>query len=184
MRFDLVLNNLSGLAWTTGQIAMTSDGTPWRPLVHVRDITHAIACALEAPRSVVHNQIFNVGSTEENYQVKEIAEIVAQVFTGCRLSFGQSDGDNRSYRVRFDKIHSKLPNFRCKYTALMGAEQLHNLFGRIDMTAKTFEFRAYTRLKQLQHLIRTGQIDEHFHWTQPSITASEERLAAAMPGSI
>ena len=95
---------------------MTSDGTPWRPLVHVQDIAHAIACALEAPRSVVHNQIFNVGSTAENYQVKEIAEIVAEVFTGCQLSFGKSDGDNRSYRVCFDKIHSTLPGFHCQHT--------------------------------------------------------------------
>jgi nucleoside-diphosphate-sugar epimerase len=185
MRFDLVLNNLAGLAWTTRQIAMTSDGTPWRPLVHVQDIAHAIACALEAPRSVVHNQIFNVGSTEENYPVREIAEIVAQVFTGCQLSFGQSDGDNRSYRVCFDKIQSTLPGFHCQNTALMGARQMYELFARIDMAPEVFDFRPYTRLKQLRHLIRTGQIDERFYWTpQPSSAASQERFSEAMSGAV
>ena len=88
MRFDLVLNNLAGLAWTTKKIHMTSDGTPWRPLVHVLDICEAIACTLEAPREVVHNEVFNVGKTSENYQVREIAEIVAEVFPGCDLVFG------------------------------------------------------------------------------------------------
>ena len=124
MRFDLVLNNLAGFAWTTRQIKMTSDGTPWRPLVHVRDIAHAIACALAAPRDLVHNEVFNVGSTSENYQVREIAQIVADTFPGCELSFGTSDGDNRSYRVCFDKIHSRLPGFDCRYNAAAGANEL------------------------------------------------------------
>ena len=98
MRFDIVLNNLAGLAWTRKEINMTSDGSPWRPLVHVRDIAHAVACTLEAPREVVHCQIFNVGSTTENYQVREIAQIVSDTFPGCKLTFGNSDGDNRSYQ--------------------------------------------------------------------------------------
>jgi nucleoside-diphosphate-sugar epimerase len=165
MRFDLVLNNLSGMAWTTKQIKMTSDGTPWRPLVHVRDIAQAIGCALEAPRSVIHNQVFNVGSNSENYQVKQIAEIVAEAFPGCALSFGKSDGDNRSYRVCFDKINSLLPGFNCRYDAREGALELYELFQRIDMTRDVFGFRAYTRLKQLQHLLRTGRIDEQLYWT-------------------
>jgi nucleoside-diphosphate-sugar epimerase len=168
MRFDLVLNNLAGLAWTTQQIKMTSDGSPWRPLVHVGDIAQAIGCALEAPRSVIHNQVFNVGSNSENYQVKQIAEIVAEAFLGCELSFGKSDGDNRSYRVCFDKIHSLLPGFKCRYNARDGARELYQLFRRIDMTRDVFDFRAYTRLKQLQHLLRTGQIDQQFYWIEPS----------------
>jgi nucleoside-diphosphate-sugar epimerase len=98
MRFDIV----SGLAWTTKEIKMTSDGQPWRPLVHVLDICDAIACVLESPREKVHNQTFNVGATSDNYRVKEIAEIVAETFTGCALSFGTNDADNRSYRVSFD----------------------------------------------------------------------------------
>jgi nucleoside-diphosphate-sugar epimerase len=164
MRFDLVLNNLAGLAWTTREIRMTSDGTPWRPLVHVLDICEAIACCLKAPRDVVHNQIFNVGDNNENYQVTEIAEIVARTFPGCTLTFGAKNGDNRSYRVSFDKIHAKLPGFRCGNNALSGATQLHEIFERIGMTRETFQFRAFTRLRQLEYLIQTGQIDEQFFW--------------------
>lgn len=164
MRFDIVLNNLAGLAWTTGEIKMTSDGTPWRPLVHVLDICRAIACALEAPREAVHNQIFNVGATQENYQVREIAKIIADTFPGCQLTLGSSDGDNRSYRVSFDKIKAQLPGFACRYNAQSGAEQLHEVFERIDMSAETFGYRAYTRLKQLQYLIRTQQLDANLFW--------------------
>jgi len=165
MRFDIVLNNLSALAWTTKRIAMTSDGTPWRPLVHVRDICHAIACALEAPRETVHGEVFNVGDDRENYRVREIAEIVAKEFPGCELTFGPSGGDNRSYRVSFEKISTKLPGFRCERNAAMGARELHEVFKRIDMPQDIFEFRAFTRLKQLQYLIRTEQIDDEFFWS-------------------
>ena len=180
MRFDLVLNNLSGLAWTTKQITLTSDGTPWRPLVHVRDIAQAISCVLEAPRSAVHNQIFNVGSRNENYQVRELAEIVAETFPGCALSFGRSDGDNRSYRVCFEKINSLLPGFRCKYNVRNGAMELLKLFQRIDMTRDVFEFRAYTRLKQLQHLLSTRQIDDQFYWLErePAESLTDEMAGA------
>ena len=168
MRFDIVLNNLSGLAWITKQIKMTSDGTPWRPLVHGLDICKAILCTLEAPRALVHNQIFNVGDTAHNYQIKEIAETIAEVFSGCQLSFGNSNGDNRSYRVSFEKINSKLPGFQCDWNAQLGAQQLFDLFTQIDMSADTFLFRGFTRLKQLQYLIRTQQIERNFFWSQPS----------------
>lgn len=163
-RFDIVLNNLAGLAWTTGEIKMTSDGTPWRPLVHVLDICQAFACALEAPREIVHNQIYNVGDTEENYRVKEIAQIVADTFPGCKLRFGKSDGDNRSYRVSFDKINSQLPGFECRHNASTGAKQLREMFERISMSDDIFKYRAYTRLSQLKHLIHTRQIDDDFYW--------------------
>ena len=164
-RFDLVLNNLAGLAWTTKEIAMTSDGSPWRPLVHALDIGKAIACALEAPREVVHNQIFNVGDTRHNYRVRDIAEIVAAAFPGCRLSFGDGGADNRSYRVGFEKINSRLPGFSCDWDAERGARQLHDVFERIDMTPQTFEAPGFTRLKQLEYLIRTRQIDADFFWS-------------------
>jgi nucleoside-diphosphate-sugar epimerase len=168
MRFDIVLNNLAGLAWTTKEIKMTSDGSPWRPLVHILDIAQAIGCSLEAPRQIVHNQVFNVGSTSANYQVRDIAEIVADTFAGCKLSFGNSDGDNRSYRVNFDKINTQLPGFKCQRDAAKGAQELFALFQRIDMSAETFNFRAFTRLKQLEHLLRTQQIDKEFHWSSGS----------------
>lgn len=164
MRFDIVLNNLAGLAWTTKEIKMISDGTPWRPLVHALDIGKAIVCALEAPRDIVHNQIFNVGDTANNYRVKEIAEIVAKVFPGCQLSFGDQGADNRSYRVSFEKINTLLPGFKCDWNAQRGAQQLFDLFSQIDMTQDTFLSRGFTRLKQLEYLIKTQQIDQDFFW--------------------
>jgi nucleoside-diphosphate-sugar epimerase len=166
MRFDIVLNNLSGLAWTTKEIKMTSDGTPWRPLVHALDICKAIICTLEAPRDLVHNQIFNVGDTAQNYQVREIAEIVAAAFPGCQLSFGSSGADNRSYRVSFEKINSTLPGFKCDWDARRGAKQLFELFSAIQMTPDMFNFRGFTRLKQLEYLLQTGQLDRDFFWKQ------------------
>lgn len=164
MRFDIVLNNLAGLAWTTNTIVMTSDGTPWRPLVHILDICRAIVCALRAPREAIHNQVFNVGANNDNYRVRDIAEIVADVFPDCQMSIGASGGDNRSYRVNFDKIHESLPGFACDWTARRGAQQLLAMFRTIDMSDKTFNFRAFTRLKQLNHLQNTHQIDDELFW--------------------
>ncbi|RCJ37763.1 NAD-dependent dehydratase [Nostoc punctiforme NIES-2108] len=164
MRFDIVLNNLAGWAWTIKEIKMNSDGTPWRPLVHLLDICKAIICTLEAPRDVIHNQIFNVGDTNSNYQVKQIAQIVADVFTDCELSFGKHDPDNRSYRVLFNKINQNLPGFKCEWDAQRGAQQLYNVFQQIDMDRGIFESRGFTRLKQLEYLIRTQQIDRDFFW--------------------
>ncbi|AFY56677.1 nucleoside-diphosphate-sugar epimerase [Rivularia sp. PCC 7116] len=166
MRFDIVLNNLAGLAWTTKEIKMTSDGTPWRPLVHALDISKAIICALEAPRDIVHNQIFNVGDTANNYRVKEIAEFVAEAFPGCKLSFGDNASDNRSYRVSFEKINTVLPGFKCDWDARLGAKQLFEVFNQIDMTEEIFFSRGFTRLKQLEYLIRTQQIDKDFFWAK------------------
>lgn len=166
MRFDIVLNNLSGLAWTTKEIKMISDGTPWRPLVHGLDIAKALLCVLEAPRDIVHNQVFNVGDSAHNYRVKEIAEIVAESFPGCQLSFGNQGADNRSYRVSFEKINSQLPGFKCDWDARRGAEQLCKVFSQIDMTQAEFESRGFTRLKQLEYLIRTQQIDKDFFWVK------------------
>jgi nucleoside-diphosphate-sugar epimerase len=164
MRFDIVLNNLAGLAWTTKEIKMTSDGTPWRPLVHVLDICKAIICTIEAPRDIIHNQVFNVGDTAQNYRVKQIAEIVAETFKGCKLSFGEQGADNRSYRVAFEKINKTLPGFKCEWNAQRGAQQLFDLFALIDLSDKNFLFRGFTRLKQLEYLIRTQQIDGNFFW--------------------
>jgi nucleoside-diphosphate-sugar epimerase len=165
MRFDIVLNNLCGIAATTGRIVMTSDGTPWRPLVHVLDICEAIACALEAPRDAVHNEVFNVGHDEDNYQVREIAEIVAGAYPGCEVSFGPAGGDNRSYRVSFAKIHGQLPGFRCTWDARKGAAQLRRVFDRIGLDAELFQSRPFTRLKQLKYLTSTGQLDPQLFWT-------------------
>ncbi|CAN5148487.1 SDR family oxidoreductase [soil metagenome] len=165
MRFDLVVNNLSGLAWTENEIKMTSDGTPWRPLVHILDVCEAFAAVLEAPTEIVHNQIFNVGNNNGNYTIKQVAEIIASVFPGCKTSFGTSDGDTRSYRVNFDKITNLLPGFVSTRTIKDGAEDLKKVFESIKMTKELFTFRAFTRLSALNYLTETKQIDEKFFWT-------------------
>jgi nucleoside-diphosphate-sugar epimerase len=113
----------------------------------------------------VHKQIFNVGDTEENYQVKDIADIVAKVFPGCKVTLGDNKGDNRSYRVSFEKINKTLPGFNCKRDVEKGANQLRDLFERLDMKRETFEFRSFTRLKQLEYLIRTKQLDDNLFWS-------------------
>ncbi len=165
MRFDIVLNDLCALAWTTKRIAMTSDGSPWRPLVHLEDICEAIYRSLVAPEHAVRCKVFNVGQNSENYRVREIAEIVATEFPGCELTVGPSSGDNRSYRVNFDRIHRELAGFSCRYTARDGARQLREVFERIQMKPETYQFRAFTRLKQLQYLQATRQIDHESYWT-------------------
>jgi nucleoside-diphosphate-sugar epimerase len=143
---------------------MTSDGTPWRPLVHVLDIGEAMAATLEAPAEAVCGEIFNVGDSGQNYRVREIATIVGDIFPEATVTFGKSDSDNRSYRVSFDKIHRHLPGFRCGRDAVTGARELRALFERIGMAPETFRFRAYTRLKQLDHLLATRQVDGRLNW--------------------
>jgi nucleoside-diphosphate-sugar epimerase len=164
MRFDVVINDLCALAWTTQRIAMTSDGSPWRPVVHVQDICEAIYLSLVAPQDAVRGKIFNVGQTSENYRVRELAQIVADEFPGCTISVGTSGSDNRSYRVNFERIHRELPGFKCRYTARDGARQLRHLFARIQMASETYRFRAFTRLNQLKYLQSTQQIDDAFYW--------------------
>ena len=164
-RFDIVLNNLAGLAWTERNIAMTSDGTPWRPMVHALDIAKAIRMVLAAPIASVSGEVFNVGSYANNYTVKQIAETVAAEFPGCRLSFGPPSADNRSYKVRFDKIEKAL-GFACDWDLARGAKQLHRVFEQIDLDKETFTGRGHTRLKQIEYLLGTGQIDKALYWKQ------------------
>ncbi len=164
MRFDLVVNDLAGHAWTEQVIRMASDGRPWRPLVHILDISQAIARVLEAPREAIHNETFNVGSNDQNHQIRAVAEIIAEVFPGCSLHIGDSTGDHRNYRASFDKIHERLPGFACRFDVRRGAEQLLDVFRAVDMTVEMFESRAYTRIRQIQHLMATGQIDRRLFW--------------------
>ena len=164
MRFDIVLNDLSAMAYTSRRIAMVSDGSPWRPVVHIEDICEAAYRSVVAPEAAVRGKIFNVGLNSENYRVRELAQIVAEEFTGCELSVGPGGGDNRSYRVNFDRIHRELPGFECRHTARDGARQLRRVFERIGMTADVYQFRAFTRLKQLKHLQATGQVGGDFRW--------------------
>lgn len=164
MRFDLVVNNLSGIAWTEKEIRMSSDGTPWRPLVHVLDVCDAFLAVLEAPKDLVQNQIFNIGSTTGNYQVKEVAKIIGRVFPGCKVSFGKSDGDNRSYKVSFEKLKNTFPKLIIKRTVEDGAKELREIFKKIKMSKEAFEFRGFTRLKEIEYLKQTGQINKEFYW--------------------
>jgi nucleoside-diphosphate-sugar epimerase len=171
MRFDIVLNQFAGEAWTARRIVMNSDGSPWRPLVHVLDVADAFACVLDAPAAAVHNQIFNVGCDAENYRVRDIAQLVAEACPGCEVTFGPAGADGRSYRVSFAKIAAALPAFACRWTARAGAVQLLELFERIRMTRSTFEFRGFTRLAQLRHLVACGDLDEQLFWRREPAAA-------------
>ena len=164
MRFDIVLNNLAGLAWTVKEIQMHSDGSPWRPLVHILDLCRAITLVLEAPRKLIHNQIINVGDNNQNYQVKEIAKIISEVFPNSPVKFGKNDPDNRSYKVSFEKIKKLLPNFKCQQDARVGAKELFELFKKINLNKDTFYSKNFTRLKQIEYLVKSGQIDDKFYW--------------------
>lgn len=164
MRFDIVLNNLAGLAWTTGVIAMQSDGTPWRPLIHAEDICRAIIASLEAPRERVHNQVLNVGAPGANYQVRELAEVIADVFEGCELSIGDRGADNRSYRVSFDRIRDVLPEFEPAWDVRKGAEELREVLERAGLTAEQFQSRDYIRLRQIEYLLGSGRLDDSLFW--------------------
>jgi nucleoside-diphosphate-sugar epimerase len=164
LRFDLVVNNLAGWAWTTKEIRMESDGSPWRPFVHARDIAHAVACVLAAPRDVVHNEVFNVGDNKQNYQIRTIADIIASAFPGCSLHVGELRGDRRNYRVDFEKINTQLPGFSCRYDVERGAQELYDVFSSIELTREDFQWRGYTRLSQIRWLLDTGQLDADLRW--------------------
>lgn len=170
-RFDLVVNNLCGHAWCSKLIRMDSDGTPWRPFVHVLDIAQAAALTLEAPRDAVFNETFNVGDNAENYQVRDIARTVSETFPDCELSIGSRGGDRRDYKVNFDKIHERLPGFRCQWNVKKGALQLLRVFQSVRMEEDLFDGPAHTRLKRVQQLLSTGQIDRDFYWQNGLMSA-------------
>lgn len=165
LRFDIVVNSLCGWAHTTGKIVMTSDGTPWRPLVHVRDIGKAFVCALEAPRDAIHNEAFNVGSTENNLQIRDIAYKVQRQMPGCEVTFGEAGGDTRTYNVNFDKIEAKLPAFgKASISVDDAITELLEAFRQQDLQDAAFSGRLYTRLLQIKHLRETNAIDQELYW--------------------
>lgn len=165
LRFDIVVNNLCGWAFTTGQIKMTSDGSPWRPLVSVRDISRAFLCALEAPREAVHAQAFNVGSSANNLQIRDIALKVQAHMPECEVVFGNSDGDTRTYNVDFTKIETRLPGFGgARHNVDEAIAEFLDAFARVQLRDDAFQGRLYTRLKQIEHLRQAGQLDDDLYW--------------------
>ncbi len=165
LRFDLVVNNLAGLAYTMGEIKMESDGTPWRPFIHVLDICQAVLIALNSPLEKVHKQIINIGDTNSNYQIKDIANILGEVFLNCKISLNKNGADKRNYRVNFDKIKKVLEGFSCKYDIKYGARELKKVFEKMNLTKEDFELKDYTRLKQIEYLLKNKKIDNLFYWT-------------------
>ena len=173
LRADVVLNNLTCWAFTTGKIRILSDGTPWRPLVHIEDISRAFIETLRAPREAVHNQAFNVGSNDQNYQVRDIAEIVRQVVSGATVEYGKNAGpDARDYRVDFTKIGRVMPFFRPRWNARSGAEQVYNSLVGTHLRLEEFQGRRFTRLAQLRYLLESGTIDPSLRWTNGYRVAS------------
>jgi nucleoside-diphosphate-sugar epimerase len=161
LRGDLVVNNLVGYAVTTGEVLIKSDGTPWRPLAHIEDISRAFLAVLQAPREVVHDQAFNVGQTEENYRISEVAEIVEAVVPGSRVQYAEGGGpDARSYRVNCDRLPEVVPAYRPAWTVQRGVEELFEAFARHSITLEDFESSRFLRLKHVRELQEQGMLDK------------------------
>ncbi len=167
-RFDIVLNNQVAWAYTTGLVYLKSDGSPWRPIVHIEDISRAFLAALTAPRDVVHNQAFNVGINEENYRISELSEIVRETVPGCRLEYAQgAEPDKRTYRVDFSKIARMLPEFKPKWNARRGAQELYQAYQKYGVKLEEFEGPKYKRIDHIKLLLKEGYLDEFLRWKAP-----------------
>ena len=165
LRFDLVTNNLTAWAFTTGQVYLKSDGSPWRPIVHIEDISSAYIAVLQAPREIVHNAAFNIGTTTENYQIREIAEMVKEIVPGCEVKFAPDAGpDKRCYRVDCNKIARVLHDFKPQWTARRGIEQLYNEYKKVGLTIEEFEGPKYMRIAHIKSLSSEGLLDENLRW--------------------
>jgi nucleoside-diphosphate-sugar epimerase len=179
IRFDLVLNNLVAYATAKGDVLLKSDGLPWRPIVHIEDISRAFLCAVTAPVDMVHDQAFNVGITTENYQIREIAEIVEETVPGARIRYAPQAGpDKRSYRVDCSRISRVLPGFKPQWTARRGAVELYRRFDEIGLTVEDFEGPRYQRLAHLKHLMAQKMVDETFRLTPAAIAAAQAGVPA------
>jgi nucleoside-diphosphate-sugar epimerase len=165
LRLDIVLNDLVAWAHTTGRIYVKSDGTPWRPIVHIRDITAAIIAVLEAPLELIHNEVFNVGRTEENYRISQLAGIVSEVVPGCRVEYAVGGGpDKRCYRISCDKIARVLPSFKPQWTAKKGAQELYDAYRAAGLTFEDLDKGRYFRLNHLRRLAASGKLDPSMRW--------------------
>ncbi|HVX16180.1 MAG TPA: SDR family oxidoreductase [Pirellulales bacterium] len=172
LRLDLVLNDFVAAACTTGRIYIRSDGTPWRPVVHVEDICAAFLAALEAPRETIHNEAFNIGRTEENYRVSEMADIVAQVVPGSVVEYAPDGGpDRRCYRVDCSKAESSLPGYEPRWSVERGAEQLRDAYRRHDLTTTDIESSKFVRLRRLSELLDGKRLGPDLRWTETDALA-------------
>jgi nucleoside-diphosphate-sugar epimerase len=173
LRFDLVLNNLVAWAFTTGRVYIKSDGTPWRPIVHIEDISRAFIAVLHAPREVVHNQAFNVGRNEDNYRIRELAEIVEETVPGCSIEYAQDAGpDKRCYRVDCSKIVGTLPEFKPQWNARKGAQELYAAYQNVGLTLEDFEGARYKRIAHIQQLLSSDRLDETLRWKTEALVPS------------
>jgi nucleoside-diphosphate-sugar epimerase len=174
-RADLVLNNLVGWAHTTGKVRILSDGSPWRPLIHVADIARAFLSALEAPVEAIHDEAFNVGRDDENYQVRQLAEMVRETVPGCTIEYaGTGEPDARSYRVDFGKIRRAFPDLHLTWNARQGAAQVWRACQQCALTFADFQGPKFIRLNRIKSLLSTGKLDADLRWRAPSDVADRD----------
>jgi nucleoside-diphosphate-sugar epimerase len=168
MRFDLVLNNLTGWGYTTGKVTLLSDGTAWRPLVHIRDISLAIIASLEAPRDLVHNQAFNVGIPNANYQIRTLAEEVAKTVPNSTVTFAEGvEADTRNYNVSFEKIHTVLSDyFSPAWDIRDGIQEIYEACRSQRLTYEVFDGPDYMTIKGLKKLLQEGKLDNQLRWRE------------------
>ena len=172
LRFDLVLNNLTAWAFTTGQVYIKSDGTPWRPIVHIEDISRAFLAVLNAPREAIHNQAFNVGRNEDNYQIRDIANIVQEIVPNCHIEYAKDAGpDTRCYRVDCRKIARILPEFKPQWNARRGVQELYSAYQSVGLTLEEFEGGRYQRIAHIKELLKTGKLTEDLRWAKSTTSA-------------
>lgn len=183
LRFDLVLNNLTAWACTTGKIMLKSDGSPWRPIVHIEDISRAFIAVLKAPKNLVHNKAFNVGRTGENYRVRDLARIVSEVVSDCQVAFAQgASPDKRNYRVNCDRIMHSLKDFRPKWNAPLAAQQLKRCFRHNRLSMEEFEGPRYQRIAHIRMLLAEGTLDKKLRFrrqlaVQPFVVQTAAKIA-------
>ncbi|GAB5534318.1 MAG: NAD(P)-dependent oxidoreductase [Rubricoccaceae bacterium] len=173
LRFDLVVNNLTAWAVATKQIRMKSDGSPWRPLVHIEDVSQAVRAVLEAPREAIHNEAFNVGRNSENYQIRDVATLVGEEVDGCAVTFAEgASPDTRSYRVSFDKIARALPTWQPRWTVRDGIRQVRDAITGLDLQPSDFEGPRYSRIAHLQAHLDAGRLRSDLRWVAGPSTVS------------
>lgn len=166
LRGDLVVNNLTGFAFTTGKVFLKSDGSSWRPLVHIEDISRAMLAVLEADRDVIHDQAFNVGATQENYQIRDVANLVSEIVPDSEITFSdEAFNDPRNYRVTCEKLATALPSARPTWTVRKGIEELYEAFGEYGLTVEDLEGPRYMRIRHVLGLVDRGELDTELRWT-------------------